>query len=388
MSVIRLAYLYYDLFTLKKFYNFFFRFTAKIKQSEDFISFVNFMNKQNNIESIHVEDEETNNGNGDNSNNINSGNPDSNKQINKNFGNSSSFVTKNYAEIKLLNLLNSSKKYFSKNKIFIFYDYNSWLTLFNKYLSNKNINNSNGTSSDSSINNVEKESLNDIDFDSIQKAIADKITIWAYLEGIVDDNFQQLYKEMLFYPFLIIAFLTNPIVFYLGFLALKTNEHNIFRQRKFEVKLMIFFFIWYEYLKILLNIFKILMILTTIVKIPVLIELLYYYSRTLFSKNPDCYYKFLLDENYEGEFSKDLNTLVLQALNFYFISALILLNFLLILRIPSLCRRVGRFVKAYISNLQFKYFGVRVSKQEKASPLEATKISFFTNVSCFNIQST
>ena len=358
LSLIRAIYLYYDLISLKKFYNFFKKFISKIDKTEEFLAYINFINIENDNKSIY---EEESNYNADNILN----------RVNNNIirRRSNSFVNDNYSEIKLLRMINSSKKYFSNKNIFIFYDYESWLQFFSQFFLKKNSACTNTTNS-----------ISEIDIVSLKKLFNDKITYFAYLEGVIDDNFNQLMKEILFYPFIIFAFLTNPIVFYFGFLSLKSNDYNFFRQRKLNFKFKICISICLEYLKIFFNICKIMFLTISLVKFPDLITIFYYYSRTLFSKNRDCSFKCLLDEHYEGEFSKDLNTLVLQALNFYFVTALILVNFLLILRIPSVARRVGRFVKVYLNNLKLKYFGKKLNKKEKVSPLEVIKINCFANI--------
>jgi len=361
LSLIRAIYLYHDIFTLNKFYKIFKNFITNISKLEEFLSFINFMNKNNENKAIDEDVED---------------------KINlKEEENCNLFVKRYFSEIKLLRILNISKKFYSKKHIFIFYDQTSWIEFYNKNFLNQKVEKLNDCEKEIFLgNNFKKIGFNEIELNTLKKIIDESITISYYIENIIDDNFNQLYKEIIFYPIIIVAFTTNPLIFYFGFYSIKSNDYNIFRQRKFVYKLKICLNIIFEYFKIMLNIIKIVILIVTLIKVPDLFTILYYYIRALFSKDSSySYFKHLIDEHYEGQFTKDLNKLLLEALNFYFVFILFIFNLILILRVPSIIRRVGRFAEIYWTNLKFKLFAKKIRNTE-SSVLEKTKLSSFSSI--------
>ncbi len=365
ISFLRGIHLYYDLISLKRFFDFFKSFTAGITSTKEFMGYINFIHKNNDIKSMYDENE----------------NKTNEKDLNKNFAKESCdlFIGNNLLNTYLLRKLNSISNFFSKKYIFIFYDQEAWLDFFNNnnynndiLLINENDKFSNKT--------LKKGELVKIDFNCLKKIINENINVIFYLENVIDDNFNQLLKEFIFYPIILFIFITNPLIFYLGYIKINSNDYNIFRQRKFEYKAKICGMFIFEYFIMLLNLIKIFFLILTIVKIPDLVQILYYHTKAAIFDylNKESDTNTLLTENFEGEFSKDLNQILIQALNFYLILILILINVILILRIPSVFRRVSRFIVRYYINIKFKYLTKKIST--KNSVVEKLKINCFISI--------
>lgn len=363
ISVIRAVYLYCDLYRLKKFYNFFLKFIETINNTDSFLGYIAFMNKSNDNKSIYED--------------VSLNHDSSRKAVDE--SESNNFVCDNISHLKLLRELNSSKKMYSKKYIFIYFDYVSWLNFFNYItVSNKLSfeiiqNKSEKIISSMSLTNQ----IKNIDIIILKKMINENINLLVYLENIIDDNFAQLWREIIFYPIIVFAYITNPIIFFQGFLNAKSSDYIIFRQRKFSNKFMIFLNTCLEHFKIIINLVKMILITITIIKLPDLILLIYYNLGSILTK--DNYYKAQLETNFEGKYSHDLSNLLKNTFEFYFIIVLFVINLLLILRIFAVIRRTSRFLLEYAKKMKYKFLGEKI-KRNNNSQLESTKMNCFVNI--------